>query len=758
MAAPEQQPTVVLPPLSAEGVGSYPTDVTRGSGVYDWEQSDPALATPNTADAAPTQQIDVAPRLEIVPDSPTVTTSPEQHSVKIDVLPDETPAAPESVPVRLASVQDEPESPITVSTPTPPDASRYKSQNVIARGAREAIRVLPELPAVERRANQSGDTQVLETTAETEWPMSEGAREIEANMSDKRRIERLEQILRSEGRDPDTEIEKLESGGIDSSERQSLAEIKADASAAESEQDNPGSESESESKNKSKEKDSGKTNHSVEITRDNYDNYVNGTKWTEMMQPLSWEAWVKWQEGLKAEQAEQDPRDKEISELKDQIKKLEENQQRLLEQIQSLTEQLGGGPPEGGGPEGEEPQPTPQEKLASAEGEMAVARDALVAITIRRRGRTGDGMLAHRKEDKQAYAEAMEAYKASVIEYLRSKGDVMESDNPEISEEEIAKQLMLDRYGEQIEFKQREVSMNEELYKAIVEGGGIKAKYAKVLRWWADRSMVAKVIIGATVGGVAFLASGPLGLGLAAVAGGSAVKFSLGVLNRSASARNRSKQSAEREIKSLKKEMEKKTSKLKLAEGANGDGRGEHIENMATGIEKDLNKDVVRAQRRNRLGAAMMLVGAGAAAYGIASLLDKVPFGFNFGGGGGGGGGNGVDMSNFNPDSFKGPNGNAAVWHAFDVIKRNNISVRGLNPDAVRAINADLASQHFHIASGMGANGQQNIIDWRAGQLPNAGASNLQGLEKVGGSSVGSWKQFMDIARNHGVTFTQESK
>jgi hypothetical protein len=118
-------------------------------------------------------------------------------------------------------------------------------------------------------------------------------------------------------------------------------------------------------------------------------------------------------------------------------------------------------------------------------------------------------------------------------------------------------------------------------------------------------------------------------------------------------------------------------------------------------------------------------------------------------------------LGSFHPDSFFGQTPHQAVSNMFDVIRNNNIQVHGLTSDKINQIVSDMKQHNWHIASGVGANHQQNIVyaasDWSDGHTQNWNASGLQGLEKINGSSVENWHRFMRLAAKHGVTFSQDS-
>jgi regulator of replication initiation timing len=118
-------------------------------------------------------------------------------------------------------------------------------------------------------------------------------------------------------------------------------------------------------------------------------------------------------------------------------------------------------------------------------------------------------------------------------------------------------------------------------------------------------------------------------------------------------------------------------------------------------------------------------------------------------------------FNSFNTDSFYGQTPHEAVRNMFSVIKNNDIQVRGVTSHRIDQIASDMMQNHWKIASGTGADHQQNIVDvasdWADGHTQNWNASGLQGLERVNGSTVDSWHRFMHLAARHGVMFSEDS-
>ncbi len=415
------------------------------------------------------------------------------------------------------------------------------------------------------------------------------------------------------------------------------------------------------------------------------------------------------------------------------------------------------------------PVPEHEQKLQSAEAALNTARDELVIYTIRRRGRAGDGLTDNRREDKESYDQAMAAYKEAIQGYLQALGeklDATDPDSPEaaLTEVEIQRQMLQARYAEQLKFKEAEFNKNNELLDQEIEAGGWRKLKANVLRKWANYSTKKKLLIGLGVGAGAALASGTLGLGLAAIVAGSAAKFSLGLLNRSASARNVSQKSFEHEVARVEREMEQSLLRFNREAGSMPTGvtlgRESHIDDQAGGIEGDLDKDVSRAQWRNRIGNAIMLLGGASAAYGVAHLAGAGNPDFNlwpFGGGGNHpetgpgmplhGGPNQytpLDLHGISPDTIHSQNPTTFQHGVLSLLRRQGVEAHGVTPHKLAEMNQWM--QSHEIASGMRAgNGglEQNLTNFpgTGQEFTNAHVSAAEGF-RIGAD--GSGRQAMD--------------
>ncbi len=510
---------------------------------------------------------------------------------------------------------------------------------------------------------------------------------------------------------------------------------------------------------------------------------------------------------------QQDGSKEEIEELKNRIEELEQERendrreaerrhQELLDEIKSLGGAGGEEPPEPPEsppveeppepepePESEpEPEPEPAQttsaepappqqaeapelgavpnsepRSAAALGELNTSRDDLVRFTILRRARSWDGFTARRREDAEAYDRAYEAYLQNKSAYLQALRDEQEAGGLN-AQQIIDQHLAPAEYRLQREFAQAVYDIDQQNYEESQRAGGFRAWRERQLKRWANLSTRRKLMIGLAVGVGAGVASGALGLGLFGLAAGSAARYSVGILNRVASARNVSERSRDQEVVRVQREESReRTNRARSRLRLGALDTDEYLAGLADRTEGYHGGEMRRARRRNRIGLAIMAAGAVSSVIGGAELagldLPRLPRFWDIFDNHGGAGGNSIDMSNFHPDSFRGPTGDDAVRNALHVLERNDMQVSGVSPDKIHAISQQLAGQHFHMASGMeaapGGGLQQHIVDWTTGRVSNAGASNLQGFEKTGGSSVDAWADFIKIAQNNGVSITQ---
>lgn len=444
------------------------------------------------------------------------------------------------------------------------------------------------------------------------------------------------------------------------------------------------------------------------------------------------------------------------------------------------------------------PPPTPPPTISPAEvyknkdGRLKTVRKNLIEVTLRRKGRMTDSekLGKRRGEDLEEYKSLAQEYIKALTEAAVALKEKLEDEGK--TEKQIRSSVKTYLARQQRQFAQEEVKTNEKLLdEAIKNGNFIQKGYRKVLRAWAKLPTWGKLGIGVAVGvGGGFAAAG-LGAGLAGVAAASAAKFSLGLMNRKANIMNTPKHQAERYKAGSKLDKEFQDMVAKIL-GDDPDELESRIREVAERSSKDLDERVRSAQRRNKLGNALLGISGVAMSVGVAEMAGVVPnetilhgihsiFG-NHHAAGAHGRGAGVgapgrstggnippslmNLSHFKPDSFYGKTPHQAVANMFhQVIEKNGYQVHGLTADKIDAITKDMMQHHWHIASGRGPGEHQNIVDvardWANGHTQNWDASAQQGLETTNGSvhgdSVGQWRRFMEVAYRHGVTFSRAS-
>lgn len=289
---------------------------------------------------------------------------------------------------------------------------------------------------------------------------------------------------------------------------------------------------------------------------------------------------------------------------------------------------------------------------------MDTARDDLVKITIRRKARMGDRFTFNReggKADKEAFDKAMQEYQAAqtvLAEDIKAAGEAAGK-----SPEDIRKDIIAALYQERRDFAERELKVNNDLLQEEIDTSGpLKSRALRLLRGWAKLSTKKKLAIGLGLGVSAAVLGSTAGLGLAGLAAASAAKFSLGLLNRRASLRNVAETSKEKDIHKIRL-AEDRTLANGLVSGAGEEELSSRLDWEISTIRSDHEGRVVSAQRRNRIGNALLVVSGVTAGLGALGV-DLVPNLHLFGGHGGGDAARHTDyynhgMSNPNPSPFE---------------------------------------------------------------------------------------------------------
>ncbi len=318
-----------------------------------------------------------------------------------------------------------------------------------------------------------------------------------------------------------------------------------------------------------------------------------------------------------------------LQQMQDQLNQLTQAIEQLVAQMQANQAPAAVEAIEPAEPvEPAEPEPIPEpgpnhpELVQQALEAVQAARAGLIDVTIRRRARSGDGLTQNRRVDEATYNTAMEQYRVTMDNYLTTLRNQLEAPDPEAelpSEEQIRTALTAAMYAEQREFINQEYTRNNEL----LDEAGWRGRF---LRRWANVSTRNKILIGLGVGLAAGVGSGALGLGLAGLAAGSAVKFSLGLINRRASARNVSEHSRDQELRRVTN-AGNQTPMLELPGDPDPevDASEAYRTALVDRIQDDLDGRVQHAQRRNRIGNGVMIASGLVAAYGLADLAGGVP-------------------------------------------------------------------------------------------------------------------------------------
>lgn len=466
-----------------------------------------------------------------------------------------------------------------------------------------------------------------------------------------------------------------------------------------------------------------------------------------------------------------------IAELEQQNQELQQRNQELEEENERLRariEELENPPPP--------PGPTP-EQITEAQTNLSVARDELAKYDIRRSARITDGFSKRRKEDAQGYEDALDNYKQA----LEAVAQIMIAEQRAQGKDDAAirRSLTEARYGESEAYAKRVVEINEENFNSL---SGFKKRYAKLLRRWADLPTKYKVGIGVGLGIAVGFGSVMTGGGLAVLAGGSAARFSLGLVNHQASLRNVSRHSLERQLEEIKKRQREALRNLGSSD------LDTYTDDIVEETEKERRANTRGNIRRNRWGTAVMVGGAALAATGLAHAagIDTIPdtgwlrlhtphlpghIHNPFGGGdhhsgnipnGHTGGGPGFPgshaapnlPSNFNMDTIHAHNTTEFVNNTFGhggLLDRQGVKVDGLTPEKARHLAEYLQNHHWRVVEGMQANGhgalEQHVV----------GASSWQnGINNPSHAEAWTSKQelqhAMQIAKNKfGIDFRMES-
>lgn len=250
----------------------------------------------------------------------------------------------------------------------------------------------------------------------------------------------------------------------------------------------------------------------------------------------------------------------------------------------------------------------PQDIAAYAE-----AREALIEQTDRRKSRILDNILPWRRQERQGYTDALNNFGERLTEILEHRRTAAEADNvaPEVIEE--AQRAFI--------FNQRQVlaqlgaEHSREQVQELIDNGGWRGRWARLMRGLAERPTWQKWGMGAGAAALAALISSTAGVGLFAIAVGAGAKFTLAYLNNRASVRNITDTKLAAELNRVQQARQQ----------AQAAPQTELVGLLQTGERRAVN----RARIVNTLGKVAMFAGGGAVTYGIVAGihgdLPKVP-------------------------------------------------------------------------------------------------------------------------------------
>lgn len=487
----------------------------------------------------------------------------------------------------------------------------------------------------------------------------------------------------------------------------------------------------------------------------------------------------------RADQQDENVR-QQIQAIRDLINQQGQNHNQQMQAMQNLLNQLINNPnlvppapappaqPPAPAPPAPQPAPAPQppnppqppapganNPNIQPRSALDIATEDLARLTIRRRGRLFGGLFRGRGV-RHDYELAYQDYEQAKIDTLTQLRDQLRQQG-NLSEDQIVETVAAREYAMQREFAQAVHDIDQRNYEQSQQAGGIRAWYERTLKNWSNYSWKRKLLISVLAGGAATIAVGATaGFGLAALAAGTGVRYSVAMLNRTASARNRAATELGHEQVRIQREEERdrlnrRRSLLRLGGAADSDA---YLADVAHREHHYHSGERRRADRRNLTGSLIMLGGAAAAGLGVAGV-EFIP-GFSglwhpFGG-------NKIDWSDFHPGSFHGPTGAAAVHNMAHVFEHNGYHVHGLTPERVRLINQAMIRQHIHMASGMAADQHglhQNIIDWPglnqhvSNWAVGGSRGGWEGLQYSNGSTIPNWKVVAQIFQDNGVSITR---
>ncbi|HET9850227.1 MAG TPA: hypothetical protein VFP35_01200 [Candidatus Saccharimonadales bacterium] len=335
---------------------------------------------------------------------------------------------------------------------------------------------------------------------------------------------------------------------------------------------------------------------------------------------------------------QQDEQTKAIKGLASALKAQNKLLKQLLEQKKEPTEPTEPTEPKPKDPTEPEPDPDEEEKKKKEEEErkraeeeeearkkteeenndkiiekaLGEARQKLLEIVIRRRGRMGDKFTFRPdrgQADKELYDQAMKEYLDMVMfnaGYLRQKlEEQMQKETGEIDPEAIRQAITKFVYEEQTKLADQEVALNNQLLNDSIENSNVVTRpIRKFLRKYADASLKKKILMAAVPVIAVGIASGTAGVGLAVLAAGATARLSMGLMNRKASLMNDSKNHLRKYKGGLDKEFQETMANLL---GDDPNQLESRLLALIDSTEGNVDEQIKKAQRRNKIGSAVMV-------------------------------------------------------------------------------------------------------------------------------------------------------
>lgn len=361
------------------------------------------------------------------------------------------------------------------------------------------------------------------------------------------------------------------------------------------------------------------------------------------------------------------------------------------------------------------------------------------------------------RQDRAEYKAAREAYDKALAELLKNHREAMEKEG-KLSPAEIESALSVLVIKSDIGLAEAQKTINDQKLKEATEAKGIRGKFRRFIKKWAEMPAWKKIPLALLVGLGVGVASGGIGAGIFGLAAVSSYKFSIGLLNKEASAINNFERVHSRKLQKLKDQ---------LAEieggGSLGGGSGSFTESwLKARHDKTIDREKRNRKLRNTIfGLGAVAVPGTVAAMHFANILhipnfrpwewfkDGIgPF-FHPDGG---------EFSGLHNDTIHARTPSEFVRGAFELMERQGYDVSGLSQDKIDSLARQMMDGHWQIASGMESNGagglRQHLVDvardWADGYTENYQASGDQAFR-----SADELRRFARLAEQNGISITK---